>query len=225
MGDKTDRSYVFIVTYGRSGSTVLQSVLQSIPGYHVVGENFNCLSALYHSVRLASIARFEHGKNDHATIDPWYGADKIDPAQYGARLAQVFVDEIIRPPAEARVAGFKEIRFHEVGKDHFEGFLNFIHENLAPCKFIFNTRGWREIVKSGWWKNQRPERVEEIIRDADNMYGDYMEKYPDRGILLRYEETRENPAAFKPLFDFLGESFDLDQVTPHVTRRLGHTGQ
>ena len=31
--------FVFVVTYGRSGSTLLQTVLQSIDGYFIRGEN------------------------------------------------------------------------------------------------------------------------------------------------------------------------------------------
>ncbi|WP_262694540.1 sulfotransferase [Kordiimonas aquimaris] len=219
-----NRSYVFIVTYGRSGSTTLQTLLQSIPGYHITGENFNCLSALYSAVQLATTARFQHGKNDHDAIDPWFGANHIDPDQFGARLVRAFEDEIMRPPADARVAGFKEIRFHEVGAENFESFLNFMHQHFSPCKFVFNTRGWREIVRSGWWQNQRPERVEEIIRGADQMYHDYLTKYPERGILLCHEQTREDPAAFQPLFEFLGEDFDLKKVSEIAGRRLGHSG-
>jgi hypothetical protein len=216
--------YVFVVTYGRSGSTAIQSILQSIPGYHISGENYNCLFPLYEAVCLASVARFEHGKNPHAEIDPWFGANKIQPDQFASKLADAFVEEILQPPTGTRVTGFKEIRFHRVGQDHFKPFLNFIHTHFAPCKFIFNTRGWREIVRSGWWRNQRPERVEEIIREADTMFADYLARYPERGILLRHEETRVDPAAFKPMFDFLEEPFDLEKITEVSSRKLGHSG-
>jgi hypothetical protein len=37
---------VFIVTYGRSGSTLLQSMLQTIPGIHLSGENYGALLKL-----------------------------------------------------------------------------------------------------------------------------------------------------------------------------------
>ncbi len=225
MSDSKNMKFVFVVTYGRSGSTVLQTILQSIPGYHISGENSNCLFGLYKSVSMAKVARFEHGRNDHASSYPWFGADKIDPDRYAEKLTQVFTEEIIQPPVGTRVAGFKEIRFHSVGAEHFEDFLNFIHQYFASCKFVFNTRGWRELVRSGWWKNQRPERVEEIIRDADAMYSEYLEKYPDRGVLLRHEETRSDPMAFKPLFDFLEEPFDVDAIAAVASRRLGHTGQ
>lgn len=223
-GKQINRSYVFIVTYGRSGSTVLQTLLQSIPGYYIAGENNNCLSAIFQAVELASVARHQHGKNDHDPLNPWFGANMIEPNRFASKLVDVFVDEIIQPPADARVVGFKEIRFHKAGPEKFEDFLNFMHQHFNGCKFVFNTRGWREIVRSGWWKNQRPERVEEIIRGADMMYHEYLAKYPERGILLHHEKTREDPVAFKPLFDFLGEDFDLDKVSEIANRHLGHSG-
>ena len=40
--DKT----VFVVTYGRSGSTVLQNMLNALPGHILRGENANLLAPL-----------------------------------------------------------------------------------------------------------------------------------------------------------------------------------
>jgi hypothetical protein len=51
---RRDLGYVFIVTYGRSGSTLLQGVLNSIPGYLVRGEN---RQALRHLRALMQITR------------------------------------------------------------------------------------------------------------------------------------------------------------------------
>ena len=135
-----------------------------------------------------------------------------------------FVSEILRPPAEARVVGFKEIRFHEAGPDEFEPFLNFIHDNFAGCKFVFNTRPWEEVARSGWWANMKPERVQEIISAADTLYADYLKKYPVRAIHLRHEVTRADPKAFEPLFEFLGETYDEDMVAAVAGKRLGHSG-
>ena len=37
---------VNIVTYGRSGSTLLMGLLNAIDGYRIRGENFNCFEEL-----------------------------------------------------------------------------------------------------------------------------------------------------------------------------------
>ena len=39
--------YVFVMTYGRSGSTLLMGLLNTIPGYLVRGENDDALRYLY----------------------------------------------------------------------------------------------------------------------------------------------------------------------------------
>lgn len=217
-------SFIFIVTYGRSGSTVLQSILQAIPGYFVRGENMNALFPLYQASKAAHTARYVHGKNSHAADDPWYGANEIDPESYTQRLLASFVSEILQPPADARVVGFKEIRFHEAGTEDFEPFLNFIYDNFSGCKFVFNTRPWEEVSRSGWWANMKPERVKDIITNADDLYASYLNKYPERAIHMRHEVTRADPKAFMPLFDFLGEVYDEDMVASIAGKRLGHSG-
>lgn len=41
MTHPSPRAHVFIVTYGRSGSTLTQSLLNTLPGYQIRGENGN----------------------------------------------------------------------------------------------------------------------------------------------------------------------------------------
>ena len=40
---------VFVITYGRSGSTLLQNMFNALPGYVLRGENNNILSSLVQS--------------------------------------------------------------------------------------------------------------------------------------------------------------------------------
>ena len=43
----TARDYVFVMTYGRSGSTLLMGLLNTIPGYLIRGENDDALRFLF----------------------------------------------------------------------------------------------------------------------------------------------------------------------------------
>ena len=45
----SDYSYIFIVTYAKSGSTLLQSLINAAPGVDIKGENTNALYHLYKS--------------------------------------------------------------------------------------------------------------------------------------------------------------------------------
>jgi len=216
------QNHVFIVTYGRSGSTVLQRILQSIDGYFIRGENNNTLFPLFLAYRRAFEARHGHGNSDHHASDPWYGANNIDPETFAQNLVELFVRDIVQPPTSARVVGFKEIRFHEAGEDLFEPYLDFIAANFPASKFIFNMRRWQDVAKSSWWATMDPSRVRAIIEDADKMYTNYAAKHPETSLVMQYESFVGNPDAFAPLFAFLGEPYKPDDVAELLGDRLLH---
>ena len=217
--------YVFIVTYGRSGSTLLQNLLNSLPGYCIRGENaFSLfhLSRAWEAVEMAEPMRGMRKRgNPSAQTHPWYGAERVDPDSYGRALAETFVREVIRPDPETRVAGFKEIRYH-TQKPHFPQHLNFIHRFFPRARFIFNTRDHDAVARSGWWANQEPDHVSRLLTGAEALYADYLKVHPDRGIHLHYDTYAKDPEALRPLFDFLGETYDSDLVTRVMEERLTH---
>ena len=135
---------------------------------------------------------------------------------------QVFLEEVVQPPLDARVVGFKEIRFNEAGPKEFIELLDFIAEQFAPAKFIFNMRRWQDVAKSGWWKNYNPEKVRLEIEKNDRQFKTYAEEHPDNTFLLQYEDYKGKPEKFEPLFDFLGEPFDHEKLVAVTERRLKH---
>ena len=46
-----NKAVVVIITYGRSGSTLLQSLLNSIDGVHISGENGGIINQLYYTYK------------------------------------------------------------------------------------------------------------------------------------------------------------------------------
>ncbi len=214
--------YVFIVTYGRSGSTLVQTLLQSISGYFIRGENANSLLPLFRSASRIAKARVEHGYREIEEKGPWYGINNVDPDRYAEKLIDVFLDEVIQPPEGARVIGFKEIRFHEANGGEFERYLNFIATHLAPAKFIFNRRNWEDVSRSGWWKNCDPEMVRETVLEADSLFDAYVNKYPEQCFVAQYEDYQGNPDYWRSMFEFLGEVYDPVMVKQLCTRQLKH---
>lgn len=213
--------YIFIVTYGRSGSTLLQTVLQSIPGCHFRGENNNALFPLFDSVRRVQQAKVDHGYREIEPFGPWYGIDQVDSERLATGLVETFQREVLRPPEGTRILGFKEIRFHEAG-EHLESYLNFIAEHMAPAHFIFNHRNWKDVKQSGWWKNCSEELVYNLVSEADAMYHAYAAKYPDRSLTMHYEHFKDDPGSFEKLFEFIGEPFDLEKARTAAQKRLRH---
>lgn len=217
--------HVFIVTYGRSGSTLLQYLLNSIDGYCIRGENNNALATLAQAWR--SIGDCQHLKNmvrsgvKTVARDPWFGAENIDERSYGQALAQAFTAEIIDPPPGTRVAGFKEIRWASPPVD-LPSVLDFTFRFFPNARFVFNTRDHDEVARSGWWAKQNPKEVKARLSEADAAFRSYMAQYPDRGVHVHYNDYVVDHNALKPMFDFLGEAWKTDQVTAIMRQRLDH---
>lgn len=213
------KGFVFIVSYGRTGSTLLQAMLQSIDGYFIRGENWNTLFPLYRSYQLARHARVHQGHKPLDPSRPWYGADEIEPEEYGQALAQLFVHQILKPPAGQRVIGFKEIRFINAKGDEFGHFLDFMTRVFAPAKFIFNTRSADDVAKSKWWADLPEEKVRATIAEAESQFSRYMAAHPDICYHARYEDFSQGAQAFAPIFEFLGEPFDEAKAAEVLARQ------
>jgi hypothetical protein len=209
------------VTYGRSGSTVLMKILNAIPGIHVTGENYFALFGLFQSYRSARETRSRQGSRNQSPDSPWYGADQIDPRNFGHRLAEVFVDEIVRPPRGSRTVGFKEIRLVEHMED-FEEFLDFVRTFFSPARIIFSNRRAEDVAKSGWWRNNPPALVMELVERFDTQGRLYAEAHPDAAIVVSYDEFTRNPETLRELFRFLGARFDRKLVDDVLKVPLKH---
>jgi hypothetical protein len=217
--------YVFVVTYGRSGSTVVQNLLNAIPGYCIRGENGNALSGLARSWHAINTAEPRQGLKARAQPstpeEPWFGAERIEPHRYGNYLANVFVREVLALPAGTRVGGFKEIRFHAEPL-FFPAYMGFIRRFFPKARFVFNTRDHDAVLKSGWWTDMDETRARALLDQAETLFAAQIAAHPDRCLRLRYEDYDGNPEGMRPLFDFLGEPFDAARVAAVLDRRLTH---
>lgn len=101
---------IFIVTYGRSGSTLLQSLLNTIPGCQIRGENHNAFESLWASCLRAQKTKAGWGSNARPPNHPWHGSEAVQPASYAEAMVDAFIDNVLTPDPNARYFGFKEIR-------------------------------------------------------------------------------------------------------------------
>lgn len=212
---------VFVVTYGRSGSTLLQSLLQAIPGAHLAGENFAVLQRLYNASHQARRTREVWGKKEHAPNHPWFGASQIEPERFERRLAELFVEEILQPPREARWIGFKEIRYPALGEALPE-FLQFVRRTFPNAHFVFNSRKAEDVARSKWWAKQPRDHVVSLVERMDARFADYAAANPDHAKHVSYEAVVADPATLVPVFEMLGEPLDLDLARSILSVRLSH---
>jgi hypothetical protein len=232
------QGYLFVITYGRSGSTLTQNLLNSIPGYCIRGENAHVTSFLCRAIlaierdenikRRRALARRPNGtdrvllrKMMGKPFDPWYGAESINVPQFGKGLFNSFVRSCLNLPDGTRVGGFKEIRL-PYAPDLFDSHLDILRVYFPSTRFIFQTRDYATISKSAWWASRDPEETKSFLKMADSLFLNYLNRHPDICFHLRYETYSEDPTALKPLFKFLDEPFDAERIASILAQKLTH---
>ncbi len=204
----TDHASLFMVTYGRSGSTLLQGFLNSIPGYTIRGENGGALYQLYryHSALESKAAELaEGGRLPDDPTHPWYGMHVYPSGLALDDQRRLVVDTILRPEPGTRVVGFKEVRWYWKDTPEYVAYL----QRLFPgSRFLFNTRDHDKVAASKWWRD-RPNAREELER-IEGMHLQILESLGDAGFRVHYDDYVADPSALAPMYEWLGEPFDAD---------------
>jgi hypothetical protein len=208
--------YVFVVTYGRSGSTLVQGLLNSIPGYLVRGENRQILRHLWAYDKAGTTERrvqrrkergrgVEEGSSEPTS--PLFGMDNFAHLAALRQARKMAVATILRPEPDTRVTGFKEILWDEPDTPEFVAWLQ---EVFPGAKFVINTRDLSDVSKSAWW-SEDPGAYEALQANEALLLG-LLETLGDAAYRIKYDEFTKDPAVLRGLYEWLGEPFDEDAV-------------
>lgn len=213
--------HCFIIAYGRSGSTLLQGVLNAVDGYLIRGENGGILHQMFRLARTAERAKAAFGPIAAEPSMPWYGIDLVERGPLLEDLRALFVRNFIRPGPGHRCVGCKEIRYGPGSVKDLGELVDFIDEAFPKSCFLFNARKLDNVAASGWWKRsgdsaQYLEAFETRMRDAHAR---------GRGntFWVCYDDYVADPGSLETLFDFLGEPFRRDIVDSVL--RIPHSVQ
>lgn len=206
-------AFLFIVTYGRSGSTLLQGILNAIPGYRIYGENHNALFHIFRAYNHLRIAKLEFGRKPTDPTNAWYGIDGIPLKLFGRRCANVFFQTCLRPQEGTRCIGFKEIRYtrEEIDDEEFPQYLKYIAEYFPRTGFIFNVRDAKMAANSGFWQKQERDSVVSVLEDSRRRFTEYA---TDRKncFLFDYDRLMADRSHARDLFVFLDEPYESESL-------------
>jgi hypothetical protein len=202
--DRRDLGYLFVVTYGRSGSTLLMGLLNSIPGYLVRGENWHALHHLYlfHRTLAEGSRRWEPARLRRRT-HPFFGAGDFPVQTSLDGIRRLVLDTVLRPRDDTRVTGFKEIRWYH---DDVEEYVAWLREVFPGARFVVNTRDHDEVRRSGWWA-KRPENAAELPAIEARILA-LAEQLGDAAYHVHYDDYVADPSVLRGLFEWLGEAYD-----------------
>jgi hypothetical protein len=205
---RPDLRYLFVVTYGRSGSTLLMGVLNTLPGYLIRGENRDALHHLYlfHRTMLTESNRGPKRKLRQPT-HPFFGIAGFPAERSLRQLRRLALDTVLRPREETRVTGFKEIRWYH---PDLEEYVAWLRELFPGARFLVNTRNHEDVLRSKWWAEG--EDKSEHLADIEQRILALADSLGDAAYHVHYDDYVADPAVLRGLFDWLGEEFDEDAV-------------
>lgn len=220
----TQYRYVFIVTYARSGSTLLQSLLNSCPGVRVRGENNNALFHLHRAVAAVEGTRkFGRHPQTKAPDEPWFGASRVKPLAFEAGLLAGFVRNVLAPEPETVVTGFKEIRYNRsfIPKAQFAPYMDFLLTRFPQSKVVFNSRRAADVARSAFLADQNSRDIMAWVAEADSNFAAY-DRGSDQTIHMQYEDYVADHTLVHQMLDFLELGWSAEAVETVFAKPLTH---
>ena len=216
---------LFIITYGRSGSTVLQNFFNQFENVTVRGENNNLLlhfaTAWHHSVHADWGTQVREKKQTTFPTCPWFGYENVDSDALGQKLADLFIDSILLPPANTRIIGFKEIRWAD-NVEQLSIIVNFIRNFFPQPSFVFNTRNHDEVAKSSWWSRLQAKKVKRKLSKFENSYNSIYRRNKDISVKVHYNDLIIDTRYWIPLFEIIDRDYDEEIVKNVLNIKLNH---
>ena len=203
------RDYLFVVTYGRSGSTLVAGLLNAIPGYLIRGENGDALHHLFlfHRTLVRESAR--PAGNTRRRTHPWFGISDVPLGRSIADLRQLVLDTVLRPKDDTRVVGFKEIRW---AHDDAEEYVAWLREVFPGARFLVNTRDHASVLRSAWWAKEDPAVAGPKLAAIESRLLGLADSLGDAAYRIHYDEYVADPTVLRGLYDWLGEPWDEASV-------------
>lgn len=206
--------YVFVMAYGRSGSTLLQAILNSTPGVLIRGENHALPYHLHQFQQSAVKDAAWAGDAARRKVHPFFGIRDYPADVATTRMRELLIDAVLRPEPDTKVLGFKEIRWYQ---EDLPEYLAFMRQVFPGARFILNTRRLEDAAKSSWWAD-RPDAYERLA-EVERMMLDAAAGLGDAAFHQRYDDYASEPGRLRELFSWLDLPFDEARVRNVMERR------
>jgi hypothetical protein len=203
---------VLIITYGRSGSTLLQGLLNSIEGCVVRGENYNMCYGLFLAWQSLHNTKHQLPKGDDSkeATSPWFGAALLDEERFFEDARSLIRHQLIPDSQNGRTQciGFKEIRYlpADFTRLNLADYLSFLAKLFPKPAFIVLTRDHGQVVNSAWWTNKNPDQVKLKLKAFEKDAANYA-KGKNSVFFIDYQDMTSKTRRLKQMFEFLGAPY------------------
>lgn len=203
---------LYVLTYGRSGSTLLTGYLSMLPGIRLRGENYLFPLPLAEAdERLRHVTNLSYG-NREKTASPWYGSQLTSYARWRRDIRRAVLNQLYPRQPFPRTLGFKEIRWwYRLPADRFEAILGWLVGLFSPGAVVVLTRDLDRVMAGAWWAElSEEERASQRsqVEAFEARALDYARNHADHAHAVTYEGFTSDPDVARALTEFLGLRFD-----------------
>ena len=226
----TDLEFVFVVTYGRSGSTLVQGLLNTLPNTLVRGENNFYVLPLFRAQALARGFQRKYAKADTGPSSAFYGLHEMDLTAFETTARELVVGQLLgdTDPQQVRRLGFKEVLWHRIGPKETAGFFDFFDAVFPGTRYVLNQRNHEQVLGSGFWQRQDEDEGRQALIRVEEIQQFLRETRRDRVYDTRYEvitgdDRAASDAQVRGLAEFVQGHCDAELLAQlHETMKQGH---
>ena len=240
------KKFIFIISVGRSGSTLLQSILNTHDNVVIRGENNNFF--YYMMLAHESLLR-DDGRKPAATnpTQPWYGFGNYDQKLFVNTVRKLGIKYMLGEfnSDQVEYLGFKEIRYFDFferqkygdkqpilkdsgdnGRRKLRELIIFLNKIFRPAFFILLERDGYEISKSGWWVKPGLYEKEKLAKDIAIFYKKTKRILTNNKLdffTINYEALKnQNHKEIEKLFKKIGIQYNQTKCKEVLNTRLIH---
>ena len=216
------KGHIFVVSYGRSGSTLVQAILNAMPRVCVRGENYLLIKYLHNAWRDLNEAQAKFGGEFGKMDQPWHGIDEVSPDAFAQGMAIAFEQSVLRPRPDTEWLGFKEIRYHECGDARPGDLIDFMDRFFANARFAYVVRRPEDVARSSWFRERPTDEVVAQISGLNALFRSLRADMPDRSCVVDFDRLKDDASEAASLFSLLGRDYDESLTRSVLDKRLTH---
>ena len=228
--------YIFIVSVGRSGSTLLQNLLNAHDNVLIRGENNNFFYYAMLAYQSLLNDEIKGSKNVSKELHPWYGYNYYDQDTFREHIYELGKKYFLGNQDNDlfEFLGFKEIRYFDLiesqqslsvckikisnekvlnPRSQLKELLSFLNITFKPSIFILLTRDENEIVKSKWWNNPDSYDKDILKKDIKLFYDEIINISKEKNLQLinidyKLLKEKDHKKINEQFFSKLGIKYD-----------------
>ena len=221
--------YTIVLSYPRSGSTVIQSLLNTVDGYCIRGEYMGAITSLTDFIDVIRLSTTDVkdvvGGNTLIPSSPLFGISEVKESEVVESLRKFYVNLILKPPPLTEVVGWKENFISPLtnGEKYANTMLGILRDMFPNANYVINIRNPDDVSRSAVWKQSVSAR-EDIERCRNWLIGVHESGYLGQGasLLIDHDEWRGNPQLLYRQLNGFGIPVLLENTERVLGEQLTH---